>query len=138
MIKLKIFLENLGSISIYSKKTFNNELYFFQTRFRASIEILGEISGKTECLIINMDQTPVYLDPSSNHTINEMGKREVLIKKTTGTHQRCTFMLTITNDGWLFPPYIIVKSKRKSDLPNCFPEYCIVRNNPKGKKYYPF
>ena len=60
-----------------------------------------------------MDQTPVPYDNSS------------------GTKQRCTFMLTISSDGLKFPPYMIFKSERKTPLLNPFPESVIIRKNKK-------
>lgn len=107
-------------------------------RFRTSVEILGEIKGKNKCIIINMDQTPIFFDNSPKHTITERGVKEVILRKTTGGKQRCTFMLTVSSDGSKFPPYIIYKSNRKTPILNPSPDYAIINHNTKGKKYNNF
>ena len=82
-----------------------------------------------------MDQTPIFFDNSSKYTINEKGKREIIMKKSTGTKERCTFMLTVSSDGVKFPPYIIFKSNNKKPILNPFQEYTILTHNKKGKIY---
>jgi hypothetical protein len=93
--------------------------------FRFSIEQLDEKKNKNSCIFINMDQTPIFFDMAGKYTFEQIYKKQVTVKKTKGDKMRVTFMLSVTSDGILLPPYIIVKSNNIKELENQFPDESI-------------
>jgi hypothetical protein len=72
-------------------------------------QIVIENPEVPEGLIINMDETPVFLDMVGNTTMDFRGAREVLMQTTGSEKQRITVALTITSSGEKLPPLIIFK-----------------------------
>jgi hypothetical protein len=100
-------------------------------RYRCSIGFLKEKIGKEKCIFLNLDQTPVFYDMSGRYTYEEVGAKEIAIRKTTGDKMRLTFMLCVSSDGQRYPPYVIIKSKSK-EIFNKFEEISILRGNSNG------
>jgi len=68
-----------------------------------------EIVGLTASRVINMDETPVYLDMVGNHTMEVKGAKEVNLKTTGAEKQRVTVVLACSMDGGKLPPMVIFK-----------------------------
>lgn len=64
-----------------------------------------------DVLILNMDETPVYLDMVSNTTLDIRGAKEVLVQTTGQEKQRVTVVLTVTAAGTKLKPMVIFKGK---------------------------
>lgn len=62
-----------------------------------------------ETLIINMDETPVFLDMVGNSTLDFQGAKEVLINTTGNEKQRITVALAVSSAGTKLKPMIIFK-----------------------------
>ena len=58
------------------------------------------------------DETAVYLDYSSNLTVENKGVREVPVKTSGYDKLHGTVMLTARSDGFKCRPYILLKNKR--------------------------
>jgi hypothetical protein len=67
----------------------------------------------------NANQMPIYFDMLSNITINEKGKKTILIRGTGNEKVRITVMLRVLVDGYKLPPYVILwrKTMPKEKLP---------------------
>lgn len=59
--------------------------------------------------IINMDETPIYMDPSIPRTIDFVGNPTVSVVNTGGTKLRTTLALTISDRGCFLPHYVLFK-----------------------------
>jgi hypothetical protein len=66
-------------------------------------------------LIINMDETPVYMDMVGNTTLAKRGEKEVLIQTTGHEKQRMTVVLAVTLSGKKLRPMIIFKGADSKD-----------------------
>jgi hypothetical protein len=66
---------------------------------------------KDTWLIINMDETPVYLDMFSDTTIDFVGAENVSIVTTGREKYRLTVLLSICANGWKLPPLVVVKGE---------------------------
>jgi len=66
-------------------------------------------------LMINMDETPVYLDMVGNNTMSQKGVKEVQIMTTGSDKQRVTVALTVASSGFKFPPMIIFKGSNSKN-----------------------
>ena len=63
-------------------------------------------------MVINMDETPMYFDMPSSHTVHKKGCREVRIRSTGAEKRRLTVILACTASGDMLPPMVIFKGKR--------------------------
>lgn len=61
--------------------------------------------------VVNMDETNVDFDMPSTVTLARRGQRTVSVKGT-GSSNRATVLLAVTQDGEKLPPFIIYKAKR--------------------------
>uniref|UniRef100_A0A672FD58 DDE-1 domain-containing protein n=1 Tax=Salarias fasciatus TaxID=181472 RepID=A0A672FD58_SALFA len=78
----------------------------------------------------NADQTPVYFDMPSHVTVENKGKKSVLVKSTGNEKSRITVMLTCLADGTKLPPYVVLRRKTIPKEP--MPPGIIVRAQEKG------
>ena len=70
---------------------------------------------------------------TSDKTYDFKGEKEISVKGTSGAKKRITVLLTVSSNGWKYPPYIIFKSKNKcKKQKNDYPSYCIIRENENG------
>jgi transposase-like protein len=67
-----------------------------------------EISKYSADVIVNMDETNVDFDMSSNYTLEEKGAETVNVRKT-GSSERCTILLAVTASGEKLKPFVIFK-----------------------------
>ena len=73
---------------------------------------------KDTWLIINMDETPVYLDMFSDTTIDFVGAENVSIVTTGREKYRLTVLLSICANGWKLPPLIVAKGESGKTIEN--------------------
>lgn len=66
---------------------------------------------------VNLDETPIYIDPTITRTIDEVGTRTVDVVNSGHTKSRMTLLLTIASDGSMAPAYLLFKGLKKA--PQC-------------------
>ena len=67
--------------------------------------------GYDEGNILNMDETPLYLNMILNKVIAQKGEKNVVVRTQNQERIRISCLLTIWADGDKLPPYIIFKGK---------------------------
>ena len=70
--------------------------------------------GYSESMIVNMDETPLFLNMPPNKTVTNKGNKSVVIRTTNQEKIRITCMLAICGDGDKLAPYIIFKGIKPS------------------------
>ena len=70
--------------------------------------------GYSDSMIINMDETPLFLNMSPNKTVTYKGNKSVVIRTTNQEKIRITCILAICGDGDKLAPYIIFKCIKPS------------------------
>ena len=80
--------------------------------FTVNMKELREIYKFENTMVINMDETPMYFDMPSSHTVHKKGCREVWIRSTGAEKRRLTVILACTASGDVLPPMVIFKGKR--------------------------
>ena len=60
-------------------------------------------------VVLNMDETPIYLDPAVTRTLESVGARTVDVVNTGCQKSRITLVVTISSDGQLLPGYLLFK-----------------------------
>ncbi|CAI7801125.1 unnamed protein product, partial [Closterium sp. NIES-54] len=68
-------------------------------------------------LIVNADQTPLFLEMPAERTIETKGARTVHVRTAGYEKERVTFMLAVTAGGLKLPPYVIFKRKTIPKVP---------------------
>ena len=81
-------------------------------KFVENVKALREAHKFSSDMIINMDETPLYFDMPSSHTVSKKGLREVRIRSTGAEKRRLTVILACTAAGSMLPPMVIFKGKR--------------------------
>ena len=71
--------------------------------------------GYDEGNIINMDETPLYLNMIPNKVISQKGEKNVVVRTQNQEKIRVTCLLSICADGDKLPPYIIFKGKNSNN-----------------------
>ena len=74
-------------------------------RFTVNMKELWEIHQFENTMVINMDETPMYFDIPSSHTVYNKGYREVWIRSTGVEKRRLTAILACTASGDMLPPW---------------------------------
>lgn len=78
-------------------------------KLRKKLEILDDTDNINR--IINVDETPVFLELIPDKTYNLKGAKEVIID-TKGTEKKhVTVILSVTGGGVILPPVIVFKGK---------------------------
>ena len=80
--------------------------------FLRSVREARKQSKYPDNMIINMDETPMYFDMTTNKTVNLKGAKTVSVRSTGADKRRLTAVLAATSDGKMLPPMIIFKGKR--------------------------
>ena len=65
-------------------------------------------------LIVNIDETGIFLNLVYNNIINKAGEKNILIKTNGQEKMRITVILGITAIGTKLPPYIIFKGRQNA------------------------
>jgi hypothetical protein len=81
--------------------------------------------------IWNFDETPLYFDMPLATTLDQMGKKQVLVRKALSSRKRFTVALTISSHGDKLMPFIIFPGKRPIKPSTAFTNV-IVCVQPKG------
>ncbi|CAI7923534.1 unnamed protein product [Closterium sp. NIES-53] len=81
-------------------------------------------------LIVNADQTPLFLEMPAERTIETKGARTVHVRTVGYEKERVTVMLAGTPGGLKLPPYVIFKRKTIPKVP--IPAGVVVRAQEKG------
>ena len=72
---------------------------------------LTNIEADEDFKVINMDETPCYLEMGFDTTIDFVGNKNIEIETTGRSHYRVTCILSIVGDGTKLPPLIILKGE---------------------------
>lgn len=80
--------------------------------FLRSVQEARKQSKYPDNMIVNMDETPMYFDMTTNKTVNLKGAKTVSVRSTGADKRRLTVVLAATGDGKMLPPMIIFKGKR--------------------------
>ena len=100
-------------------------------KFITNVQVLREAHSFPDAMVINMDETPLYFDMPTSHSVHRKGCREVRIRSTGAEKRRLTVILACTAAGDMLPPMVIFKGKRA--LKNlCIPAGVIVAVQPKA------
>ncbi|ETV73354.1 hypothetical protein H257_11864 [Aphanomyces astaci] len=67
---------------------------------------LAKVAGRC---FVNMDETPLPLEPEVKTTIATKGSRTVSARKCTSSNPRVTVCLAIVSDGTKLPPFVVFK-----------------------------
>ena len=78
--------------------------------------------------IINMDETPCYLDMNYETTIDFTGKKNVETLTNGKEQYRISVILSITGDGYKLPPLIIMKGEKGKTIENSFKNLWYIKN----------
>jgi len=75
------------------------------------------VSNKIEdCIICNIDETPIFLNMPSTTTIEKKVKKKIIINTQNQEKCRITVLLGIMADGFKLPPLIILKQRKMALL----------------------
>ncbi|CAI7911515.1 unnamed protein product [Closterium sp. NIES-54] len=81
-------------------------------------------------LILNVDQTPIFLEMLVERTLEMKGARTVHVRSAGYEKERVTVMLAVTASGLKLPPYVVFKRKTIQKVP--IPAGVVVRAQDKG------
>ncbi|CAI7903507.1 unnamed protein product [Closterium sp. NIES-54] len=81
-------------------------------------------------LILNADQTPLFLEMPAERTLEMKGARTVHVRSVGYEKERVTVMLAVTTSGLKLPPYVVFKRKTIPKVP--IPAGVVVRAQDKG------
>ncbi|CAI7781677.1 unnamed protein product [Closterium sp. NIES-53] len=81
-------------------------------------------------LILNADQTPLFLEMLAERTLEMKGARTVHVRSAGYEKERITVMLAVTASGLKLPPYVVFKRKTIAKVP--IPAGVVVRAQDKG------
>ncbi|CAI7842426.1 unnamed protein product [Closterium sp. NIES-53] len=68
-------------------------------------------------LILNADQTPLFLEMPAERTLEMKGARTVHVRSAGYEKERVTVMLAVTASGLKLPPYVVFKRKTIPKVP---------------------
>ena len=67
-------------------------------------------------VLLNLDETPIFLDLSWDYTLHFQGQREVKVINHPRTKTRLTFMPCVTHEGEVLPPLFVCQYKYGKSL----------------------
>ena len=79
------------------------------TQFVKNSRIENEFDDE---FIINMDETPAYFDLVPNKTVEQQGKKSVIVRTSGSEKRHVTVVLAVAASGAVLPTMIIFKGKR--------------------------
>ena len=62
-------------------------------------------------MVVNMDETALFLNMSPKRTINEKGDNTIMIKTLGQEKQRITILLSVSDEGDKLAPLVVFKGK---------------------------
>ncbi|CAI7764858.1 unnamed protein product, partial [Closterium sp. NIES-53] len=81
-------------------------------------------------LIVNADQTPLFLEMPAERTLEMKGARTVHVPTAGYEKERLTVMLAVTAGGMKLPPYVVFKRETLPKIP--VPRGVVIRVQDKG------
>ena len=75
--------------------------------FLQTVRQVRKDSKYPDNMIVNMDETPMYFDMTTNKTVNLNSAKTVSVRSTGAEKSRLTVVLAATGDGQMLPPMII-------------------------------
>ena len=100
-------VSHIGQFIPQGKDTIKNKFVHDLILKRKEINIAPDEDFK----VINMDETPCYLEMGFDTTIDFVANKNVEIETTGRSHYRVTVILSIVGDGTKLPPLIILKGE---------------------------
>ena len=93
------------------ENSYDNMYYFIYKiiKLRKKLEILDDTDNLNR--IINVDETPVFLELIPDKTYNIKGAKEVIIDTKGNEKKHVTVILSVTGGGVKLPPVIVFKEK---------------------------
>jgi hypothetical protein len=85
-------------------------------RFLKQVQVQRKAIDYSPDRIINMDETPMFFDLIPGKTLSATGKKQILVRGTSGSKRHFTVVLACSASGDMLPPMIIFKGKRKVNL----------------------
>jgi hypothetical protein len=73
----------------------------------------GMISKFEPQYIIQMDETPTYIDMITSRTIDTVGKKSIEVSHTGQLKSRFTSVITIAANGYRLPTYLVLRKLKK-------------------------
>lgn len=103
------------------------------TEFRTSLRrLLEENKTITTDFILNMDETPVYIDMPYKATLEIKGTNPIRIKSSNQSNQRFTVVLTVSASGKKLKPLVVLSGKRKPKIDLSNGRNVLVTKTPKA------
>ena len=90
------------------------------------VQLFRELSFDFEVpmdFIINMDETAVYFVPDIKNTIEKTGTKQITIKQTGNSTQRCSVLLASSMTGLKLPPLVVFVGKPSGRIIREFKDY---------------
>lgn len=88
------------------------------TKFYTDIQRVRQKASYPFCFISNMDETPAYFDLVLSKVVSRKVAKDCCVITTGSEKRHVTVVLTVMADGWMLPPMVIFKGKRKLKLSN--------------------
>ena len=107
MIRNSLSLRTPGHVGQFLPNDIKNIIINYLLELRNIIKDGGYDEGN----ILNMDETPLYLNMILNKVIAQKGEKNVVVRTQNQERIRISCLLTIWADGDKLPPYIIFKGK---------------------------
>lgn len=107
MIRNSLSLRTPGHVGQFLPNDIKNIIINYLLELRNIIKDGGYDEGN----ILNMDETPLYLNMILNKVIAQKGEKNVVVRTQNQERIRISCLLTICADGDKLPPYIIFKGK---------------------------
>lgn len=97
----------------YIGKNLINQIYEVISDYIRNLQEVIKEGGYSEYNIINMDETPLFLNMLSNKTITQKGDKNVVIRTQNQEKLRITCILIICADGDKLPSYLYLNLKQR-------------------------
>jgi DDE superfamily endonuclease. len=83
-------------------------------QFMDHVRPLLSLDCRDKQWIMNMDQTAMFFSMKPRTTIDEKGRRTVTVRDTKNGDSRITVAVSITADGRVLKPFLVMKGKKHS------------------------
>ena len=75
--------------------------------------------------LINVDETPLYMEMPSQKTIELKGTKDIEVTTFGGEKERISLILVIAGNGGKLPPILIFKAKKGGNLEKTLNQYLL-------------